>query len=92
MSRISVLPIQKAVLESIEKGNSWTNICKRLGWMETNTKPESSRLQRSIGVRVNVSGRNSHPKVYSYMNKQIGDHTAIQIIEAIDLDPVDSGL
>lgn len=89
MSRVEVLPIQKAVLKFIENGGSWSHICSELGWMQTETKPESSRLQRCLGLRKISTGNNSHGKRYSYNTKRITYDNAVKIIEAIGREPRD---
>lgn len=92
MKRVDVLPIQKAVLKFIENGGTWTRVCAELGWMETETKPESSRLQRCLGLRKTSTGGNSHARQYTYTTKRITYENAVKIIQAIGANPVDFGL
>lgn len=80
---IEVSQIQIAVLGAIESGDSYSRICKRLGWVEQDGRAETSRLQRTIGVKQFSNGYFSH-RMYT--------RNAVQIIEAIGGDPVEFGL
>jgi hypothetical protein len=80
---IEVNQIQIAVLEAIEKGDSYSRVCKRLGWVDERGKADTSRLQRSIGLRT-ISG--------GYFGHRMESRTAVQIIRAIGRDPVEFGL
>lgn len=92
MKRVDVAPIRAAVMAFIGKGGTWTYICNELEWMETETKPESSRLQRCLGLRSVSTGGNSHRERYTYIAKRMTYENAIKILRAIEADPTDYGL
>lgn len=92
MSRTKVDPIQKAVLEFLDNGGSWTYICKELGWMQSDTKPDSSRLQRCLGLRRIATKGGSDSKRYEYVTKEISTENATRILRAIGAEPMDYGL
>ena len=78
MSRVDLDPIQKAVMEYLAKGHTWKDICVSLGWMESDTAPESSRLQKALGFRLQSNGK---------PNKKMNSDTAAKIIRAINRAP-----
>jgi hypothetical protein len=91
---VECAPIREAVIALVfsEYGPSWTDLCRRLGWMEqrrdwNGVQGEVTRLKRTIGY-VPGGGKGRGWKLRRLMTYD----NAVKIVEAIDADPVDYGL
>lgn len=78
MKRVDLEPIQDAVQAYVAE-HSWKELCEALGWMESESKPESARLQRALGLRKQSNSGKS--------NKRMNHDTAVSIIRAIGRAP-----
>lgn len=83
MSRIDVEPIREAVEAYIRNGGTWTTICRNLGFIRSDGKPESSNLKVMLGITPNSKGK---------LGKRVSYENAVQIVLAIGRDPVEFGL
>ena len=83
---VDVQVLQRPVLELVESGVRWSDICRALGWVRDG-RPEVERLKRRLGLYwQRGSGRKR--TVTSGMRYE----TAIAIARAIEVDPVELGL
>jgi hypothetical protein len=89
---VSVEPIKKAVLEYIDKGNTWSQIAERMGWMHPlwlkpgYYKGDIVRVQRLIGYS------RYHSKGHWYIKKMVRYDLAVKLIEAIEREPYEFDL
>lgn len=81
--RLSNARVREAVEQS---GLTWSEVADRLGWVSAG-KPDTSRLQRRLGVIPTTGGRGP-----AKVTKTIRPDIAAAILRAIDVDPVDVGL
>lgn len=83
---ISVEPFARRYRELIDQGVRPSTMCERIGWVQSNGYPDTSRLQRACGVR---SDTNKVPKYNGRTRKWIRRSTANTLLIALDLDPAD---
>jgi len=77
---VPVAPLRKALLES---GVSTSELARRLGWV----RPDSSRVARQLGILSNVDSTGR-----SYVRETTSYERALEICEALGIDPVDVDL
>lgn len=80
-------PIREAVKRAVSRGVTLSEICHRLGWERGDGNAETSRLRRRIGDMPHIAGSG-----YLTIAKTMHYDIAVQIVRALDLDPVDLGL
>lgn len=82
-------PIREAFEES---GLNAATVCRRLGWVSSSGQPDTSRLQRRLGLRAGMKGGHGPARQSQATWAAVRYETAIAIVRAIDRDPVDFGL
>jgi hypothetical protein len=85
---VDVKLICLAALDAIEAGETWTSLCYRIGWIEPRGIAETSRLKRRLGL---MSIPRRRPSL-SMCSRGLRYETALTLIEALNLDPMDFGL
>jgi len=78
---VPVGPLREAFLTS---GISAAELARRLGW----TRPDTVRVARQLGLRHNHHGHGSRP----YLRETTSHERALEILEALGIDPVDADL
>ena len=74
-------PVREAFLAS---GRTLSSVCRRLGWVrQDNGCADTSRLARRLGLLPSKGG---------YVHSHLHYALAAEIVEALDLDPVDVGV
>lgn len=79
--------LREAVLRKVEQGESWSQLALCLGWRQGGSDPDygdTSRLKRRLGVIPGSSRDNC--------SQQIGYDLAVEITNALGIDPIDVGL
>ncbi len=84
MKRVPVAPFREAFERS---GMSASEVCRRLGWIDSRGKPESTRLLRSLGLKDHY-----HRDGVRRLTQNIDYERAVRIARALDVDPVDVGV
>lgn len=80
-------PPREAVLAEIETGReTWSTLCYRIGWTEKDGRAQVSRLKRRLGAAPFQLRGEDH------ISRSVTHETAVAIVEALDLDPVDFGI
>lgn len=82
------------VREAIERsGESWTSICRRLGWVRPDDRAETSRLKRRVGAMATTKGGHNQKRSRELVvTKGMRYETALAIVQALGADPVDFDL
>lgn len=84
-------PLREAVELAVSNGDTLSAIAGRMGWTrehQGHTSGDTSRLGRSLGRlphKDNKGGHTSYGRTTRY-------ETAVKIVEALDLDPVEFNL
>lgn len=90
---LDVAPFRDAVLEALRRPDNdltWYELCGRLGWVASNGRRETSRLQRRLGLMREWGGRFPDGSVKPpEFRKRISYENAVAVVRAIDADPVD---
>lgn len=86
MEYVDVVPIREALFGAISRGEKLSDICRRVGWVNTIPVAETSRLKRAVGaMEQNHHGVNKKNKYISRKNAEL-------IAEALEIDPYDVGI
>lgn len=89
--RVPVAPLAEAIARmQDEQDLSLSEICRNLGWVKSNGKADTSRLQRRLGKMSCMSTHNG--KMYRGIQRTISYELAARIAKAAGIDPVDVGL
>lgn len=89
--RVPVAPLAEAIARMQDEQNlSLSEICRNLGWVKTNGKADTTRLQRRLGRMSCMSTKNG--KVYRGNQQNINYDLATKIAKAAGIDPIDVGL
>jgi hypothetical protein len=92
---VPVGPIRDMVLEMIEDGVSYAEVCARIGWVDPSGKADTTRLQRRLGLRRESGNRktlkNGEIRVYGGgpPHGLIAYERAVEICRGLGRDPVD---
>ena len=89
-SRAESIPVEQIAAAVDASGLSLSDICRNLGWMDSDKQPSTSRLQRRLGRLHNSTTQKC--KVYSSRQKTVSYSLAAKIVKAAGMDPVDFGL
>lgn len=78
--------------EALESSTiSLCSVARQLGWMNRTTgKPDATRLQRRLGMKPDRTTKKSGG--VKYYNKRVSYEFALQLVEILDIDPVEVGL
>lgn len=83
MSRVDVQPLQDAFLAN---GCTASAICRRIGWLEPDGKPEITRLRRTLGLKPYWGSKGL------MVRQQCSPANAMLIGAALGLDPHEVGV
>lgn len=91
MAWLDVEPIRTAIEES---GVDHNTIARRLGCTVSNSynSADTARVRRRLGILNTQNGREKRVGVVPRPQRFIRDATAIQLLDAAGLDPVDVGI
>lgn len=92
---VPVGPILEACQRAIAEGSDWSKISRALGYLRTDkrrgfTYADTSRLKRNLGLMSNIKTHKGVQRKVPVINMRY--ETAINIIQALNLDPVDFDL
>lgn len=73
--------IREAFLRSGLQAADVANFC---GWLRKNGMPDTTKLNRSLGIESQKNKDGTH-----YRNTRMAEQSALEVIEALNLDPVD---
>lgn len=82
MARVPNKEIREAFLRS---GYGINDVCRWAGWLKKNGAPDVTSFGRALGLLPNYNHRSKK----KHFQKNINETTALRIIEALGLDPVD---
>ena len=86
-------PIAQAALRKVESGEmTWSDICRSLGWVDKNNGADTSRLRRRLGLVGQTKGGGSRNRKELRLMTGMRYETAVEIVRALGLDPVDFDL
>jgi len=77
---VPVAPLRQALLDS---GVTTSELARRLGWV----RPDTVRVARQLGILPNIDGTGR-----SYTRETTSYERALEICEALGIDPVDVDL
>lgn len=91
MARIDVQMIRDAI---DEHGIDHYELAQRLGWYIDNRyrTPDSTRVKRRLGLIDVRNGRSKNIGLAPHKQRFMLTSTAVKMLEAVGLDPVDIGL
>lgn len=76
-----------------EEGLTLNDVAMRLGWTRggTDTRPDASRVEKTLGLRPERSGRGGHVSA-TRKRVTVSYELAVQLAAALDLDPYEAGV
>lgn len=89
---ISNEPFRKAMVQEMARGGSLSAVCRRMGWVEKDGRPQTTRLRRALGMlplEEWANGDNCHSPM---LQVTVYSGTAELMCKAFGLNPIDVGL
>jgi hypothetical protein len=83
---IDVAPFQARLLELHGAGTTFSSIARRLGYVDCNGKPDTSRVKRDVGLRDDYS------PTWQGRRRALTYEKAVQFCLALELDPAEVGV
>lgn len=87
VGKVDNTSLREAVVRVVGRGEvSWGEIARRMGWV--NGRADTPRVKKTLGLVPTPNGHGYPPSI----RVLVGVDTAVRLLDAVGLDPVDVGL